>query len=39
MPWVAFSGMSESDLTAIYKYLRTVPPIRNQVEKFTPKAK
>jgi hypothetical protein len=39
MPWVAFSGMSESDLTAIYKYLRTVPPIRNQVEKFTPNAK
>ena len=39
MPWVAFSGMSERDLTDIYKYLRTVPPVKNQVEKFTPAKK
>jgi mono/diheme cytochrome c family protein len=26
MPWAAYSGMSESDLGAIYAYLKTLPP-------------
>ncbi len=34
MPWIDFSGITEEDLAAIYDYLRTVPPIRNKVEKF-----
>jgi mono/diheme cytochrome c family protein len=34
MPWVDFSGMKEEDLAAIYDYLRTVPAIRNPIEKF-----
>jgi hypothetical protein len=34
MPWVYFSGMSTSDLGAIYAYLKTVKPIHNVVEKF-----
>jgi mono/diheme cytochrome c family protein len=32
MPWLAYSGMTEQDLGAIYDYLRTVPPIVNRVE-------
>ena len=34
MPWLAFSGMTEQDLGAIYDYLKTIPPIRNDVVKF-----
>ena len=37
MPWVMFSGMTDQDLTAIYKHLRTLPPVKNKVEKFTAK--
>lgn len=38
MPWVMYAGMKESDLGAIYAYLRTVKPVKNQVVKFTPAA-
>jgi len=34
MPWISYSAMKEEDLAAIYDYLRTVRPIRNQVQKF-----
>lgn len=34
MPWKMFAGMTESDLSSIYAYLRTVEPISNKVEKF-----
>ena len=34
MPWTMYAGMTERDLTAIYKYLRTLKPIRNEVDKF-----
>lgn len=34
MPWLAFSGMTEQDLGAIYDYLKSLPPIRNDVVKF-----
>jgi len=30
-----YAGMTEKDLGAIYKYLRTVTPVKNQVEKYT----
>lgn len=36
MPWTEYSGMTEDDLGAIYDYLRTLPPRRNLVNKFTP---
>lgn len=36
MPWTMYAGMTDEDLGAIYEYLRTVPAVRNQVEKFTP---
>lgn len=31
MPWPWFSQMTDEDLRAVYAYLRTIPPIRNQV--------
>ena len=34
MPWLAFSGMTENDLGAIYDYLKTVKPIENKVVTF-----
>ncbi len=35
MPWTMYAGMTEEDLSAIFDYLRTLKPIRNQVERFT----
>jgi cytochrome c553 len=34
MPVAMIAGMTDDDLRAIYAYLRTLPPIKNQVEKF-----
>ena len=34
MPWMMYTGMKTSDLEAIYAYLRTLSPIKNQVSKF-----
>jgi mono/diheme cytochrome c family protein len=34
MPWTVYGGMKEEDLGAIYDYLRTIPAVQNQVEKF-----
>jgi mono/diheme cytochrome c family protein len=34
MPWTMYAGMTAEDLSAIYGYLRTVKPVRNEVEKF-----
>jgi mono/diheme cytochrome c family protein len=36
MPWINFSGMSASDLSAIYAYLKTVNPVSHKVDRFTP---
>jgi len=36
MPWTMYGGMTRSDLSSIYQYLRTLKPIENQVVKFTP---
>jgi mono/diheme cytochrome c family protein len=36
MPWTMYGTMTNEDLEAIYTYLRTVKPIKNSVEKFTP---
>ncbi|GAB3511394.1 c-type cytochrome [Spirosoma knui] len=35
MPWMMYGGMTETDLRAIYTYLRTLKPIRHKVETFT----
>jgi mono/diheme cytochrome c family protein len=34
MPWLAFAGMSDADLGAIYDYLKTVKPIEHKVNPF-----
>jgi mono/diheme cytochrome c family protein len=31
MPWQSYSQMTDRDLEAIFAYLRTIPPIKNQV--------
>ena len=39
MPWNMYGGMSDEDLGAIYDYLRTVPPVKNEVAGFEPPAR
>ncbi|MEZ5028798.1 MAG: c-type cytochrome [Ferruginibacter sp.] len=34
MPWTAFTNMDDFDIKAIYKYLRTLPPVKNLVVKY-----
>lgn len=31
MPWEAFAAMTDTDLAAIWRYLRTIEPVRNNV--------
>jgi cytochrome c2 len=35
MPWTMYSRMTDEDLSAIFSYLKTLKPVKNQVEKFT----
>lgn len=39
MPWTMYSGMSAEDLGMIYDYLRTIKPVNNVVNKFSPNKK
>ncbi|KAA3613350.1 MAG: cytochrome C [Calditrichaeota bacterium] len=39
MPWTVYAGMTEEDLTAIYTYLRSVKPVKNSIDVFTPTPK
>lgn len=34
MPWIAYSGMTDEDLGAIYAYLKTVPAVENRINPF-----
>lgn len=36
MPWTMFGKMQEEDLKAIFAYLMTVPPVKNEVVAFSP---
>jgi mono/diheme cytochrome c family protein len=36
MPWLAHSAMTPNDLAALYKYLRTLQPVKHLVVKWTP---
>jgi len=38
MPWSMYAGMTEQDLGAIYDYLKSLPPVKNQVQAWTPGA-
>jgi hypothetical protein len=33
MPWGAFSRMNEVELKAIYRYLKSLDPVSNKIEK------
>jgi mono/diheme cytochrome c family protein len=37
MPWIMYASMKREDLAAIYAYLKTVTPVKNNVVKFTTK--
>jgi mono/diheme cytochrome c family protein len=37
MHWWQYSDMTQSDLSAIYAYLRTLPPVRHSVVRFEPR--
>jgi mono/diheme cytochrome c family protein len=34
MPWYNYAGMTDTDLSAIYAYLRTIKPVKNKVTKY-----
>lgn len=36
MPWTMFGKITDEDLTAMFEYLKTVKPINNKVELFSP---
>lgn len=36
MPWTMYMTMTDTDLGAIYEYLRTVKPVNGVIEKWTP---
>lgn len=36
MPWLMYAGMTDEDLGAMFDYLKTVTPVKNMVERFTP---
>ncbi len=36
MPWTMFAKMEETDLRALYAYMKTIRPIKNTVVKFSP---
>lgn len=36
MPWTMYAGITEEDLKAIFSYLKTLKPIKNKVQLFTP---
>ena len=36
MPWPAYRNATEEDLRAVFAYLRTVPPVKNQAPEYQP---
>lgn len=38
MPWTQYAGMDSTDLKAIYNYLRTIKPVKNDITRWKPKA-
>jgi hypothetical protein len=37
MPWYKYAGLKTSDLEAIYAYVKTIKPVKNQFVKFVAK--
>ena len=38
MPWWAFRNMTDNDLKAVFAYLRTLTPVRHDVDNTEPSA-
>jgi hypothetical protein len=38
MPWMWYGKMTDEDLKAVFAYLRTIPPVENQVPDYQPPA-
>jgi hypothetical protein len=36
MPWTMYAGMETEDLEAIFEYIKSVTPVENKVERYTP---
>jgi mono/diheme cytochrome c family protein len=36
MPWVMYAQMTESDIRAMFAYLRTLQPVKNSIERYVP---
>lgn len=36
MPWTMYGKMHDEDLKAIYAYLKTIAPVNNKVQKYSP---
>jgi hypothetical protein len=36
MPWTLYAGMNDKDLSAVYDYLKTIPPVHNKIERPDP---
>ena len=36
MPWTMYANMTDFDIKAIYRFLQTLPPVNNKVEKYPP---
>jgi mono/diheme cytochrome c family protein len=36
MPWPVYRNLTDEDLAAVYAYLRTIPPVRNNVPEYEP---
>lgn len=39
MPWSVYAGMTDDDLSAIYEYLMSREPVKQQIVKFVPRKK
>ena len=39
MPWQGLGAMTDTDLKAVYAYLRTIPPVKNLVPDYSPPGK
>jgi len=36
MPWFCFRGMTDADLSAVFAYLKTIPPVRHAMDNTEP---
>jgi hypothetical protein len=39
MPWQGYGKMTDEDLKSVFAYLRSIPPVKNEVPAYEPPAK